>query len=44
MRVLHYDNWGYFEPITSGADVIASNQLGYFAAMDRVMESLRIAP
>lgn len=29
MRVLHYYNWGYFEPITSGADVIASNQLAY---------------
>src|SRR5262245_58269123 len=30
MRVLHYYNWGYFEPITCGADVIASNQLEYF--------------
>jgi glycosyltransferase involved in cell wall biosynthesis len=29
MRVLHYYNWGYFEPIASGADVIASNQLAY---------------
>jgi glycosyltransferase involved in cell wall biosynthesis len=30
MRVLQYYNWGYFEPITCGADVIASNQLEYF--------------
>src|SRR5215813_8296637 len=30
MRVLHYYNWGFFEPISCGADVIASNQLEYF--------------
>jgi glycosyltransferase involved in cell wall biosynthesis len=30
MRVLQYYNWGYFEPITCGADVTASNQLDYF--------------
>ncbi len=30
MRVLHYYNWGYFEPISCGADVVASNQLEYF--------------
>src|SRR5580692_7531273 len=30
MRVLHYYNWGYFTPISCGADVIASNQLEYF--------------
>lgn len=29
MRVLHYYNWGYFEPISCGADVVASNQLEY---------------
>jgi glycosyltransferase involved in cell wall biosynthesis len=29
MRVLHYYNWGYFAPISCGADVIASNQLEY---------------
>ncbi len=30
MRVLQYYHWGYFEPISSGADVIAANQLEYF--------------
>ncbi len=30
MRVLQYYNWGYFEPIANGADVIAANQLEYF--------------
>jgi glycosyltransferase involved in cell wall biosynthesis len=30
MRVLHFYNWGYFEPISCGADVIAANQLEYF--------------
>jgi glycosyltransferase involved in cell wall biosynthesis len=30
MRVLQYYNWGYFEPIASGADLIAANQLEYF--------------
>jgi glycosyltransferase involved in cell wall biosynthesis len=29
MRVLHYYNWGYFTPISCGADVVASNQLEY---------------
>jgi glycosyltransferase involved in cell wall biosynthesis len=29
MRVLHFYNWGYFAPISSGADVIAANQLEY---------------
>jgi len=30
MHVLHYYNWGYFTPISCGADVVASNQLEYF--------------
>jgi glycosyltransferase involved in cell wall biosynthesis len=30
MRVLQYYNWGYYEPITCGADVIAANQMEYF--------------
>ena len=30
MRVVHYYNWGYFEPISCGADLIAANQLAYF--------------
>jgi glycosyltransferase involved in cell wall biosynthesis len=30
MRVCHFYNWGYFAPISAGADVIASNQMEYF--------------
>jgi len=29
MRVLPYYPWGYFEPTSCGADLIASNQLEY---------------
>src|SRR5689334_16883226 len=32
MRVIHFYHWGYFAPITTGSDVIASNQLEYFHA------------
>ncbi len=30
MHVKHVYNWGYFHPVTCGADVVASNQLDYF--------------
>jgi glycosyltransferase involved in cell wall biosynthesis len=30
MRVLHYYYWGFFQPVSSGADVIAANQMEYF--------------
>jgi hypothetical protein len=30
MHVKHFYTWGYFFPITCGADVVAANQLEYF--------------
>jgi glycosyltransferase involved in cell wall biosynthesis len=32
MHVRHFYHWGYFHPITCGADVVAANQLEYFRA------------
>jgi hypothetical protein len=32
MHVRHFYHWGYFYPVTCGADVVAANQLEYFRA------------
>ncbi len=34
MRVLHLYPWGYFYPVTCGADVVACNQLAYLQSRD----------
>jgi hypothetical protein len=34
MRVIYYHSWGYFAPISTGADVTANNQLEYLHARE----------